>query len=1025
MHLAKTLLRSARALETPKEKKERLLLAEMTKDEKGRAFITALADRLFRSKSSARSAKTVRELIKQYGTPSFLPLHAKVALSLVNVVGAPLIFLLKGALRGALSRVILLSQGKRLFQEIQKRVDRGVKVNLNHLGEAILGEGEAKRRLQDYLEDLKHPEVTCISVKISTLYSQINLLTPRNTIDVLKKRLSALYRAAGEKIVNLDMEEFRDLELTVDLFIETLSLPEFNETVGGIALQAYLPESFDALQRLIQFAKRRKAPLKVRLVKGANLLMEQMEARLKGWPQAPFALKSDSDAHFLKMLDLALCKENGPYLQVGVGSHNLFDIAYAIERAKKEEVAVQCEMLEGMAGALEKAVAKKTGDLLLYTPAVSKRAFPSAVAYLLRRVDENSAKENFLSRFFSMEPEDATWNLEERKFQIAMEWKESISSKTRRGQNRLLPPVPLKRESPFSNEPDTDWTRRENLLWIEEALKERPLSVSTLPWKEVDLAIDRAEGGATSDQILAAANLMRERRGLFISYMVHETKKIASEADVEVSEAIDFLTYYRSLILNGPSYKPIGLTLVSPPWNFPLSIATSGITSALLVGAPVLFKPAPEARAVGKLLAEIFWEAGISKSALQFIPCEDDPVGSRLVQDKRIKKILLTGSTETARHFLRLRPEMNLSAETGGKNALIVTASSDRDLAIRDTIQSAFSHAGQKCSALSLLILERELYEDEQFLEALKDAAASLKVGPAEDLETKVPPLIKPPEGVLKRALTTLEEGESWLLQPKIEGELVTPGIKMGVKPGSFSHLTEFFGPHLSILSADSLEEAVALANQVPYGLTAGIHTLDEEEIATFTKKMRAGNLYINRTLTGAIVQRQPFGGTKDSSFGLGFKIGGPNSLRLVGMPQYEGEPLSYAAAMRLYFSGKEDPSGILGQENSLYYVPHEKMLLLLQGDEDPEEVASAFEAAAVAGAPLTPSYEPYEGFRRVRALRPPSEEQLKQLAEWGATLIADPVTKEGRIELLYYLREVAISYDTHRYGLISFHPNI
>ena len=277
--------------------------------------------------------------------------------------------------------------------------------------------------------------------------------------------------------------------------------------------------------------------------------------------------------------------------------------------------------------------------------------------------------------------------------------------------------------------------------------------------------------------------------------MIGDAGKTVQEADVEISEAIDFAEYYlRSMrqFAAHPDIKwtPKGTILVASPWNFPKAIPAGGIFAALITGNCVLFKPAPEVVMTGYSLVKALWDGGISKKVLQFLSCDDDPVGSKLIKDERVNAVILTGATSTAKLFMKMRPGIDLSAETGGKNALIITALSDRDLAIKELVQSAFGHNGQKCSAASLAILEKEVYDDPHFMEQLRGAAASLKVGSPWDLKNKMTPLINPPNETLRRGLTTLEPGESWLLQPQVDPHnpnLWTPGIKLGVQRGSFT----------------------------------------------------------------------------------------------------------------------------------------------------------------------------------------------------------------------------------------------
>src|SRR5438093_7459966 len=368
--------------------------------------------------------------------------------------------------------------------------------------------------------------------------------------------------------------------------------------------------------------------------------------------------------------------------------------------------------------------------------------------------------------------------------------------------------------------------------------------------------------------------------------MMLDGAKTVTEGDIEVCEALDFARYYaRSLRqtaseLTDCRMNPLGVVVVTPPWNFPLSIPSGGVLAALAAGNAVVRQPAPEAILVGWCLVNCLWDAGIPREILQFLPWPDDEIGRALVTDACVGAVILTGSVETARLFLGWRPDLTLFAETSGKNAIIITSLADRDQAIRDLVRSAFGHNGQKCSAASLAICEAEVYDDPDFRRQLRDAAASLGVGQAWEPSSRITPLTQAPGAALRRALTVLDEDEAWLLEPRPATDnpwLWSPGIKLGVRPGSFFHRTECFGPVLGLMRAADLDEAIALANATPFGLTSGIQTLDDRETARWVNRIEAGNLYVNRPITGAIVGRQPFGGWKASSVGPGAKAGGPN----------------------------------------------------------------------------------------------------------------------------------------------------
>ena len=388
-------------------------------------------------------------------------------------------------------------------------------------------------------------------------------------------------------------------------------------------------------------------------------------------------------------------------------------------------------------------------------------------------------------------------------------------------------------------------------------------------------------------QILGqAARELQAARGDLMGAMMAEGGKLFTESDPEVSEAIDFCRFYgqaAQYFHEVPNVKTTGqgVAVVVSPWNFPLAIPCGGVAAALAAGNTVILKPASDTVLIAYLLCEAFWRAGVPRTALQFAPCSGGTVGQRLVTHDSVDVVVLTGGTSTAAQMLAAKPTMNLLAETGGKNATIVTALSDRDQAIKNVLHSAFTHSGQKCSATSLLILESEVYHDEKFRAALCDAVESMRVGSAWELPTKIGPLIRPPGGVLETALKELEPGEEWAVMPRLHVDdnpgLIGPGVKWGVQQGNFTHMTELFGPVLGVMEARDLDEAIDLVNATGYGLTSGLESLDDREQEHWRERIRAGNLYINRPTTGAIVLRQPFGGMGKSSVGPGIKAGGPN----------------------------------------------------------------------------------------------------------------------------------------------------
>ena len=548
-----------------------------------------------------------------------------------------------------------------------------------------------------------------------------------------------------------------------------------------------------------------------------------------------------------------------------------------------------------------------------------------------------------------------------------------------------------------------------------------------------------------------------------------------AQSDPEVSEAIDFIRYYalNSLELEnleGATFTPDEMVVITPPWNFPIAIPTGGTVAALATGSAVIHKPSKPTPYCSALIIDCLWEAGVPREVLQLCAPIERELGQHLVSHPDVDRVILTGASETAALFKSFRPELHVNAETSGKNALVITPAADRDLAVADLVHSAFGHAGQKCSAASLGIMVDSTYDSERYRRQLIDAAASMVVDWPANLSATMGPLTEDPSDKLRRALTSLEPGESWLLEPKQlddTGRLWSPGIKDGVKPGSFFHLTEVFGPVLGLMHAGDLDEAIEFQNAVDFGLTGGIHSLDPDEVETWLDRVQVGNAYVNRGITGAIVRRQSFGGWKQSSVGLGSKAGGPNYLMLFG--HYSDDPASLPGAgdatqsleaaqaddrrwLETEFGAAKDHTGLRSEANIFRYRPRPVTLRVTSAaslfdlerslhaartvgstvqlsvaEDVPAEVKIAVTNAGVAA--RTESAETFAemvaGGRyddtvgaRIRVLGEQEPELLAVAAKRPEVAVIDePVTSSGRVELRYYVQEQAVSMTLHRFG--------
>jgi RHH-type proline utilization regulon transcriptional repressor/proline dehydrogenase/delta 1-pyrroline-5-carboxylate dehydrogenase len=1071
--LAADLLTEGRAGATRSQVRRQTRLRRVLQSETGTRLVFSLADRVLRPFDLPTAARQLMAVTSGplEGVSEWDRLLLRAGAVAARVAPGPVAGLVAARLRHETDLLVYPAEPRPLGRRLGRLRAAGRRPNLNLLGEAILGGQEADRRVAAVEALLRRPDVDCVSVKISAVAAGLSLVDFAGSVERISAPLRRLYRLAASydppKLVNLDMEEHRDLDLTVESFISVLGDAEFSSLTAGLALQAYLPDSHGALDRLLPWAAERRAaggaPIRVRLVKGANLAMERVDAEAHGWPAPSYPTKADTDASYVALLERLVEAARRGEVQVGVASHNLFDVALALVVAERWGTALDIEMLAGMADDQAEAVARRAGGLLLYVPATTRRDFRNALAYLARRLDENATPEGFLRHSLDMEPGSAAWEEQAARFAASVGARRHVRTVPFQTQDRTAPP-PAASPSPahFVNDPDTDLTVPANREWARAALaRPRPAPPAAASESDVDAAVDRAGAaapgwGAASPAeragiLDAAAGVMAARRADAVAVMAAEAGKTFSEADPEVSEGVDYARWYAGAcglpdeVGDGVVSEPLGVVVVSPPWNFPYAIPAGGVLAALAAGNTVILKPSPEAPAVSALIVEQLHGAGVPGDVAALVAAPDGPAGQRLVGHPDVGAVVLTGSWETARLFSRWAPHRRLLAETSGKNALVVTATADVDQAVRDLVRSAFGHAGQKCSAASLAIVAAPVHDRSPFLRQLSDAVRSLRVGPATDPATDVGPIVGPFTEALERALTTLDPGETWLVEPRCvdaDRRLWTPGVRLGVRPGSWAHLTEWFGPVLGVMRSGDLDEALEWQNAVPYGLTAGLHSLDPVEHRRWADGVQAGNAYINRHTTGAIVGRQPFGGWKRSSLGPTAKAGGPNYL--IGLRRWrDASPVGVDAAARDYahwwdrhFSRTTELAGLRSESNELRYRPFTPGVIVRASADVPEdELEKARRAAALTGTPLSvsrPGSESAEALAgrlvdhpdaRLRLLGAPEPEVLAAAAEHGVTVLDEPICSHGRIELVRWLREQVVSRSLHRYGNVVYAP--
>lgn len=782
-----------------------------------------------------------------------------------------------------------------------------------------------------------------LSLKLTSLTARFDALYDRATLRRVAQRLRPILRVARElgAYVHVDMEQYAHKDLTLGIFKSVLSEPEFRDWPDvGIVLQAYLTETEADLSMLRDWVNQRGTPITVRLVKGAYWDYEVVLARQLGWPIPVYLQKWQTDACYERCARFLL--EHHDQLRPALGSHNVRSLALAMAAAEFHQVpddSYEIQMLHGMGEPIQRALVAAGKRVRVYTP---YGAMLPGMAYLVRRLLENTSNESFLKASFTdhAQVEELLRDPEE----VGAMWGRNQASKPKAGSLTVESATPAL--PPFQNEPPADFSRPETRAAMLEALRmvrtqfgrlyplvlngrevetgaefssTDPSSSDTIVGRFVQagpkeaheaVAIARERFGAwsttpavdRSSVLLKAAAIMRARRSTLAAWEVYECGKPWREADGDIAEAIDFCEFYarEMLRLAEAKHRDVpgetnaieriarGVAAVIPPWNFPLAIPTGMTVAALVTGNTVVLKPSERSPRIALLLAEVLREAGLPEGVLTVLPGFGD-VGKALVADPHVDLIAFTGSRDVGLEINRRAAEpasgqdhvKRVIAEMGGKNAIIIDDDADLDEAVVGVLQSAFGYAGQKCSACSRVIVLDGVYD--AFVGRLVDAARALPVGPADNPDTAVGPVIDAKARERIEGYKTIGEGEGDVVLSVdvgplgARGHFVGPLIVAGVRPDARIAQEEVFGPVLAVLRAGTLDEALRIANGTVYALTGGLYSRSPANIDHVKRGFRVGNLYVNRPITGALVDRQPFGGFQLS--GIGTKAGGTDYL--------------------------------------------------------------------------------------------------------------------------------------------------
>ena len=819
---------------------------------------------------------------------------------------------------------------------------RGYRFSYDMLGEAARTAADARRYHLAYRDSIAAlagvglgasiRDRPGVSVKLSALHPRYEFAQRGLVMTELVTRLRSLAMLAKSAGIglNVDAEEADRLDLSLDIFEAVLTDPALDGWDGfGVVVQAYGKRATHVIDWLYEFAGQRGSRIMVRLVKGAYWDTEIKRAQTLGLDGFPvFTRKANTDVSYLACTRRLVAMTDRLYPQFA--THNAHTMAAVLHMVGGRS-GFEFQRLHGMGDALHEAVREAHGTRCrIYAPV---GAHHDLLSYLMRRLLENGANSSFVNQMVdgSVAPEEIArdpvtvverygglvpnpaiaapadvflperrnakgWDLSDPVTVAALdEEREVFRSATWRAGPLITDEVVGAEcgeiRNPIRPDEVVGYVTRTAPADLEAALKTARTGAAA--WASMSAA-DRASG------IRRVADLYEARASELFAIAAREAGKTWLDCVGEVREACDFARFYATEALRARAHghgSPRGVIACISPWNFPLAIFSGQVLGALAAGNAVVAKPAEQTPLMAACATALMHEAGIPRDAVQLLPGDGPTVGAALVADPRIDGVCFTGSTATARSInramaVRLAPDAPLIAETGGLNAMIVDSTALPEQAVGDIIASAFQSAGQRCSALRILYVQREV--EERILEMLFGAMDTLRIGDPWELATDIGPVIDEAARARIEAYCGRAEREGRLIKRlpvPSAGRLVPPTV-LRVE-GIEALAEEIFGPvlHVATYGSEEIGAVVDAINAAGYGLTFALHSRIDDRVRHVVDRVRAGNIYVNRNQIGAVVGSQPFGGEADS--GTGPKAGGPHYVRrlAVGAAPAGGRP--------------------------------------------------------------------------------------------------------------------------------------
>jgi len=862
---------------------------------------------------------------------------------LVSRIGEPVVrTVLRQAMKLMGSQYVMGTSIETAVERSQKEFQCNYRFSFDMLGEAALSSKDADVYYDAYLMAIRYlgnhsseaesfVDFPSISIKLSALHPRYEIWQKQRVLKELVPRMLHLVEVAREKnvAITIDAEESDRLDLSLEIFQQIKLSEKIRNWDGfGLAVQAYQKRAYKVLQYLLELSKISQSRIPIRLVKGAYWDTEIKRAQESGLESYPvFTRKSCTDVSYLACAKFLLSSRDNFYPQFA--THNAHTIASVVELANGNQ-NYEFQRLHGMGENLYASVIDEV-NCRVYAPVGS---YEDLLPYLVRRLLENGANSSFVHNI-----EDESLSVDHivqhpvakvLSFESISNpsipipknlFRERVNSLGENFADQVVTKTLLSEISAFSSKQWRALVAGSSVDYLEKIEVLNPANkkhiVGHVGMYSADKvkqclsnAVEQSEGWKKSNvtfrisTIKNFANILQEHATELYALMIFEAGKTVKDAASELREAIDFCHYYSEKanhlfiedeVLPGPTGEKNcfqmhgrGLFVCISPWNFPLAIFTGQIVAALLSGNVVIAKPSTNTMLIAWRVIELLHKAGIPENVLQFLPCSGSELNQTVLNQSAVDGVVFTGSFNTAsliNQTLASRKSaiVPFIAETGGLNAMIVDSSALPEQVVKDVITSAFNSAGQRCSALRVLILQKDIHA--RMLELLMEAMLELKVGNPLDLDTDVPSVIDAnAQANLNEYKKQLTKKGKLIFELDVDKELLSNGYYVTPAIFEIDHLSELmeeqFGPILHVMSfeSDNLMQLVEDINQLGYGLTLGVHSRINETINFITEHANVGNLYVNRNIVGAVVGVQPFGG--EGLSGTGPKAGGPNYLQ-------------------------------------------------------------------------------------------------------------------------------------------------